>query len=50
MTRSYIGCDYWPTVTTNPVWSIFDFTVVVANTQSVAATVHRDGPERQSTC
>ena len=34
MTRSYVGCDYWPTVTTNPVWSIFDFAVVVANAQS----------------
>jgi len=44
MTRSYIGCDYWPTVTTNPVWSIFDFTVVVANAQSVAASVTVTGP------
>ena len=43
-TRSYIGCDYWPTVTTNPVWSIFDFTVVVANTQASAASVHVTGP------
>ena len=42
--RSYIGCDYWPTVTTNPVWSIFDFTAVVANAQSVAATIHVTGP------
>jgi hypothetical protein len=37
--RSYIGCDYWPTTTTNFVWSIFDFAVVVANPQQVAATV-----------
>src|SRR5437660_1040789 len=22
--KSYIGCDYWPTVLMNPVWSIFD--------------------------
>jgi hypothetical protein len=42
--RSYIGCDYWPTVTTNPVWSIFDFTAVVANVQSTAATVTVTGP------
>jgi hypothetical protein len=44
MQRSYIGCDYWPTVTTNPVWSIFDFTVVVANAQSSAADVKVTGP------
>ena len=44
MTRSYIGCDYWPTVTTNPVWSIFDFTAVVANAQTVAASVTVTGP------
>jgi hypothetical protein len=44
LTRSYIGCDYWPTITTNPVWSIFDFTVVVANAQSVAASVQVTGP------
>src|SRR5689334_8604047 len=23
--KSYIGCDYWPTVVANAVWSIFDF-------------------------
>ena len=44
MTRSYIGCDYWPTVTTNPVWSIFDFTVVVANAQDSVASVTVTGP------
>jgi hypothetical protein len=42
--RSYIGCDYWPTVTTNPVWSVFDFTAVVANAQSGPATVTVTGP------
>lgn len=36
---SYMGCDYFPTVTTNPVWSGFDFAVSVANTKDVAATV-----------
>lgn len=44
MSRSYIGCDYWPTVTTNPVWSIFDFTVVVANAQDVPVDVEVTGP------
>jgi len=34
--KSYAGCDFWPTVTTNPVWSIFDFAVVVTNTSSDA--------------
>ena len=42
--KSYVGCDYWPTVTANLVESIFDFTAVVANTQSVAATVTVTGP------
>jgi hypothetical protein len=42
--KSYIGCDYWPTVTANSVWSIFDFTVVVANTQGSVANVTVTGP------
>ncbi len=42
--RSYIGCDYWPTVTGNSVWSIFDYTVVVANTQGATASVTVTGP------
>jgi hypothetical protein len=43
--HSYIGCDFWPTVTANNVWSIFDFAVVVANASnaSVEATVDRGG-------
>jgi hypothetical protein len=28
---SYLGCDYYPTVTLNPVWSGFPFAVAVAN-------------------
>jgi hypothetical protein len=44
MSKSYIGCDYWPTVAANSVWSVFDFTVVVANTQSVTANVTVTGP------
>src|ERR1019366_8515339 len=23
--QSYVGCDYWPTVVANDVWSVFDF-------------------------
>jgi hypothetical protein len=42
--RSYIGCDYWPTVVANPVWSIFDFAVVVSNPGTNAATVTVTGP------
>jgi hypothetical protein len=42
--KSYIGCDYWPTAMANSVWSIFDFTVVVANTQGTAADVTVTGP------
>ncbi len=30
-TKSYIGCDYWPTVTANAVWSVFDYAVVISN-------------------
>ena len=37
--KSYIGCDYWPTVTYNVVWSIFDYALVVSNTGRTAATV-----------
>jgi len=36
---SYIGCDYYPTVTLNPVWSGFDFAVAVANA-SVSSDAH----------
>jgi hypothetical protein len=43
--KTYIGCDFWPTVTANNVWSIFDFAVVVANAGDVAAqvTIERNG-------
>jgi hypothetical protein len=36
---SYLGCDYWPTVTANNVWSVFDFAVAVANGGASPATV-----------
>ncbi|MBI4699666.1 MAG: IgGFc-binding protein [Deltaproteobacteria bacterium] len=37
--RTYVGCDFWPTVTANAVWSIFDFAVVVANAGEQVADV-----------
>ena len=37
--KSYVGCDYWPTVVANNVWSIFDYAVIVANAGSDPATV-----------
>ncbi len=36
---SYMGCDYFPTITLNPVWSGFPFAVAVANASTGAATV-----------
>jgi hypothetical protein len=42
--RSYVGCDYWPTVVANNVWKIFDFAVVVANAGATAANVTLTGP------
>jgi hypothetical protein len=47
--KSYIGCDYWPTVTANLVSSVFDFAAVVANTQTVPATVTITGPNGVAT-
>lgn len=43
-TRTYVGCDYWPTVTANNVWSVFDYAVVVSNTGKSAADVTVTGP------
>jgi hypothetical protein len=45
MLRSYVGCDYWPTVVANNVWSIFDYAVVVANAGPNPADVTVTGPE-----
>jgi hypothetical protein len=42
--KSYVGCDFWPTVTANGVWSIFDFAVVVANTGKAPTDVTIQGP------
>lgn len=42
--KTYIGCDYWPTVLANNVWSIFDYAVVVANAGQSTADVTVTGP------
>ncbi len=42
--KSYVGCDYWPTVLANNVWSIFDYAVVVANAGTSTAQVTVTGP------
>lgn len=43
--KTYIGCDFYPTVTANQVWSVFDYAVVVANAGDTPAdvTVTRGG-------
>ena len=46
--HSYVGCDYWPTVVANNVWSIFDFAVVVANAGQSTANVAVTGPASTS--
>jgi hypothetical protein len=40
---SYIGCDYYPTVTGNTTGTTFDFAVAIANTAATDATVTIDG-------
>jgi hypothetical protein len=47
--KSYVGCDYWPTVTANAVWSIFDYAVVVSNVGTSPATVTVTGGALTST-
>src|SRR5581483_2927250 len=42
--KTYIRCDYWPTVVGHQVWSIFDFAVVVSNTGTSTAMVTVTGP------
>lgn len=42
--KTYVGCDYWPTVSPNPVWSIFDFAVIVANGGKEDAKITVTGP------
>lgn len=45
--RTYVGCDFWPTVTYNPVYEVFDFAVVVANggAEEAALVVSRGDAE-----
>ncbi|MDF3071274.1 MAG: hypothetical protein K0R38_6875 [Polyangiaceae bacterium] len=42
--QTYVGCDFWPTITANPVWQEFLPAVVVANGTATAATVTITGP------
>jgi hypothetical protein len=44
MIGSYVGCDFWPTITANPVWVEFDPAVVIANGSMQDAQVSIDGP------
>jgi IgGFc binding protein len=39
LSHTYLGCDYYPTITLNPVWSGFDFAVAVANAGKAATNV-----------
>lgn len=43
--QTYIGCDFWPTITYNPVYHEFAFAVVLANggTADAEVTVERAG-------
>ncbi|EDM81857.1 bacterial Ig-like domain protein [Plesiocystis pacifica SIR-1] len=45
LNKTYVGCEFWPTVTYNPVYSNFDFAAVVANASGTEAeiTVEREG-------
>ena len=42
--HSYVGCDYWPTVLANVVWSYFDYAVVLGNAGTTTASVTVTGP------
>ncbi|MDB4937042.1 MAG: hemagglutinin/hemolysin-related protein [Labilithrix sp.] len=42
--KTYVGCDYWPTVTDNVVADVFDFAVAVANGGTEPANVTVTGP------
>lgn len=43
--KTYVGCDFWPTITANPVWQEFEPAVVVANGTKTDATVTITGPD-----
>jgi hypothetical protein len=40
---TYFGCDYYPTITGNPVSGEYHFAVVIANTSGQTANVHVEG-------
>jgi hypothetical protein len=42
--KSYVGCDYWPTVVPNLVDEVFDFAAVVSNVGTTPAKVTVKGP------
>jgi hypothetical protein len=46
--KTYVGCDYWPTVTDNVVADVFDFAVAVANGGSEPTNVTVTGPNNFS--
>src|SRR5688500_13228892 len=41
--RSYVGCDYWPTVTGNLVIEDYHFAVAIANVTDTPANVRIEG-------
>jgi len=47
--RTYLGCEYFPTVLGNAVNPIFDFAVVVANASDEEASIHVEGPNAFTT-
>jgi hypothetical protein len=42
--RTYVGCEFWPTVTANPVWGEFDPALIVTNGSPTDAEITVDGP------
>ena len=42
--KAYVGCEYWPTVTSNLVNDVFDFAVAIANVGTEDANVTVTGP------
>jgi hypothetical protein len=47
--KSYVGCDYWPTVVPNLVKNLFDYAVVVSNVGTEDAHVVVTGPNGVNT-
>jgi hypothetical protein len=42
--QAYVGCEFWPTITANPVWKLFKPAVVIANATAQDANVTVTGP------